>query len=198
MFNDKEATQSTLSSPAQQTENSSPVMVELDQQSILWNELMSKKLPKVYSLQRLLLLQDTGDSVPLIKYIDEWMENNPKLLFQRVFEDGNAEVKAALKGKVIQRTVAVYPGKAEKIIATLSSSEDENFIQGHLAAGYFNSYPVVLTEMIRHTGAFNNIPGPAADIFVNEIYQIDQIKAAEWLAQAEQFSTVEKYQVENR
>ncbi|WP_017443587.1 hypothetical protein [Gayadomonas joobiniege] len=192
VFDDTEA--SSVAQPTVTTQvTKNKVDGEKDAQSILWNELMSQKLPKVYSVQRLIHLAAENNQRAFHKYLDEWINNNPQQLYQRVFKSSENDISDYLKGQIIQRTVIIYPAKVTKILATIKT-EKEAFVQAHLAAGYYISYPEVLPEFLEHTPAFTHIPGPAADLFVAEIYRLGQVEAASWIAETAPFSNVPKYQ----
>ena len=167
--------------------------VKVDPKLMYIQERLSEDMPKLYSWQRLLQLNDAEQVEPFERYADEWLDVNPQQLFKYAFKGTKKVQDGSVQQKILFRVVKVYPEHYVQLLGELLPSDFVTQLDIHLALGLYQLNTESATESLLALANFQRLPNEVADEFIGKIFNQDYLAAKAWFEQAPKFNQVEVY-----
>ncbi|WP_016956267.1 hypothetical protein [Catenovulum agarivorans] len=167
--------------------------VKVDPKLMYIQERLSEGMPKLYSWQRLLHLNDAEQDEPFERYADEWLDANPQQLFKYAFAGKKAVTDGSIQQKILYRVVKVYPEHYVQLLGELLPADFVRKLDLHLALGLYQLNSASATANILELAEFQRLPNEVADEFIGKIFNQDYLAAKAWFEQMPAFNQVEVY-----
>ncbi|EWH10138.1 hypothetical protein DS2_09337 [Catenovulum agarivorans DS-2] len=167
--------------------------VKVDPKLMYIQERLSEDMPKLYSWQRLLHLNDASQREPFQRYADEWLDVNPQQLFKYAFKGNKKVVDGSIQQKLLFRIVKVYPDHYMQLLGELLPAGYVEQLDIHLALGLYQLNTGPATRNLLELANFQQLPNEVADEFIGKIFNQDYLAAKAWFEQTPKFNQVEVY-----
>lgn len=176
----------------EQTVSNSP-SVKVDPKLMYIQERLSEGMPKLYSWQRLLHLNDAEQDEPFERYADEWLDSNPQQLFKYAFDGKKSVADGSIQQKILYRVVKVYPEHYVQLLGELLPADFVKQLDLHLALGLYQLNTESSTANILELADFQRLPNEVADEFIGKIFNLDYLAAKAWFEQTAKFNQIDLY-----